>query len=121
METKFKIATTFLVIGIICFLVFYLIDSQVDENGIIQIDKNVRKRVKVFYDSEEIDNLYDIKFYLENIGNQVIKSEEIRFRFPEETRILDFSFDPEPVQEMKVERIETDLKSFEKKITNFFI
>ena len=36
------------------------------ENGIIQIDKNVRKRVKVFYDSEEIDNLYDIKFYLEN-------------------------------------------------------
>ena len=36
METKFKIATTFLVIGIICFLVFYLIDSQVDENGIIQ-------------------------------------------------------------------------------------
>ena len=36
METKFKIATTFLVIGIICFLVFYLIDSKVDENGIIQ-------------------------------------------------------------------------------------
>tara|TARA_B100001027_G_scaffold54528_1_gene36601 strand:+ start:291 stop:488 length:198 start_codon:yes stop_codon:yes gene_type:complete len=36
LETKFKIATTFLVIGIICFLVFYLSDSQVDENGIIQ-------------------------------------------------------------------------------------
>ncbi|MBL6591407.1 MAG: DUF3955 domain-containing protein [Flavobacteriaceae bacterium] len=36
METKFKIATSFLVIGIVCFLAFYLIDSKVDENTILQ-------------------------------------------------------------------------------------
>tara|TARA_B100000282_G_scaffold281733_1_gene243965 strand:+ start:6262 stop:6459 length:198 start_codon:yes stop_codon:yes gene_type:complete len=36
LETKFKIATSFLVIGIVCFLAFYLIDSKVDENVILQ-------------------------------------------------------------------------------------
>tara|TARA_Y200000002_G_C22445469_1_gene564041 strand:- start:430 stop:627 length:198 start_codon:yes stop_codon:yes gene_type:complete len=36
LETKFKIATGFLVIGVICFFLFYLIGSQVDENRIIQ-------------------------------------------------------------------------------------
>jgi len=36
LETKFKIATSFLVIGIVCFLAFYLIDSKVDENAILQ-------------------------------------------------------------------------------------
>jgi len=36
LETKFKIATSFLVIGIVCFLAFYLIDSKVDENTILQ-------------------------------------------------------------------------------------
>jgi hypothetical protein len=36
LETKFKIATSFLVIGIVCFLVFYLIDSKVDENTILK-------------------------------------------------------------------------------------
>jgi len=36
LETKFKIATSFLVIGIVCFLAFYLIDSKIDENTILQ-------------------------------------------------------------------------------------
>jgi hypothetical protein len=36
LETKFKIATSFLVIGIVCFLAFYLIDSKVDENTILK-------------------------------------------------------------------------------------
>tara|TARA_A200000113_G_scaffold126700_1_gene114017 strand:- start:632 stop:829 length:198 start_codon:yes stop_codon:yes gene_type:complete len=36
LETKFKIATSFLVIGIVCFLAYYLIDSKVDENTILQ-------------------------------------------------------------------------------------
>ncbi|MFL2612606.1 MAG: DUF3955 domain-containing protein [Flavobacteriaceae bacterium] len=33
METKFKIATSFLVIGVLCFLLFYIIGSEVDESG----------------------------------------------------------------------------------------
>ncbi len=33
MATKYKIATTLLVFGIICFVSYYLIGSEVDENG----------------------------------------------------------------------------------------
>ncbi len=33
MATKYKIATSLLVFGIICFVSFYLIGSEVDENG----------------------------------------------------------------------------------------
>ena len=33
MATKYKIATTLLVIGIMCFISFELIGSEVDENG----------------------------------------------------------------------------------------
>ena len=85
------------------------------ENGLVKIEKNIRRSVKVFYNSEEIENLYNVTFDLENTGNTVIKSQEIRFEFPEETRILDFSFEPEPEQEMKVEKIEAGLRVFEKK------
>ena len=35
MATKYKIATTLLVIGILCFVSFELIGSEVDENGFI--------------------------------------------------------------------------------------
>ena len=33
MATKYKIATSLLIFGIICFVSFYLIGSDVDENG----------------------------------------------------------------------------------------
>ncbi|OCQ92225.1 hypothetical protein BCD67_04560 [Oscillatoriales cyanobacterium USR001] len=85
--------------------------------GLVKIDNDIKKNVKVFYNKEEIQNLYNVDFYVENTGNTVIKSEEIRFEFPEEARILDFSFVPEPEPEMKVEKIEggQGLRPFEKK------
>jgi len=89
--------------------------SLLIENGLVEIDKDIRKKVKVFYSSEEIENLYSIKFDLENTGNAVIKSQEIRFEFPSKARILDFFFEPEPEQEMKVEKIESGLRTFERK------
>ena len=85
------------------------------ENGLVKIEESIRKRIEVFYNSEEIENLYNVNFYLENTGNTVIKSQEIRFEFPENARILDFSFEPQPEQEMKVEKIESGLRIFEKK------
>jgi len=36
MATKYKIATSLLVFGIICFGLFYLIGSEVDENGYLK-------------------------------------------------------------------------------------
>jgi hypothetical protein len=85
------------------------------DNGIVKIEKDIREKVKVLYESEEIENLYSIKVDLQNTGNTVIKSQEIRFEFPKETRILDFSFEPEPEQEMKVEKIRAGLRDFEEK------
>jgi len=35
MAAKYKIAITFLVLGILCFLSFLLIGSETDENGIL--------------------------------------------------------------------------------------
>ena len=35
MATKYKITITFLVLGILCFLSFGLIGSEVDENGFL--------------------------------------------------------------------------------------
>tara|TARA_B100000989_G_scaffold93745_1_gene68107 strand:+ start:441 stop:638 length:198 start_codon:yes stop_codon:yes gene_type:complete len=35
MEVKYKIATSLLIAGIICFVLFYLIGGEVDENGYI--------------------------------------------------------------------------------------
>tara|TARA_B100001287_G_scaffold100832_1_gene84781 strand:- start:289 stop:486 length:198 start_codon:yes stop_codon:yes gene_type:complete len=36
MATKYKIATSLLIFGIICFVSFYLIGSEVDENGYLK-------------------------------------------------------------------------------------
>ena len=86
-------------------------------NGVVQIEKEVKERVKILYDDALIDNLYNVEFELENTGNTVVKSQEIRFEFPENTRILDFSFDPQPEPEMRVAKIESEsgLKANERK------
>jgi hypothetical protein len=86
-------------------------------NGVVQVDKDVKERVKILYNNELIDNLYNVEFELENTGDTVVKSQEIRFEFPEDTRILDFSFDPTPEPEMGATKIETGagLKLHERK------
>lgn len=78
-------------------------------NGVVQVDKDIKERVKILYNDELIDNLYNVEFELENTGDTVVKSHEVRFEFPEGTRILDFSFDPEPEPEMGVAKIESGL------------
>jgi hypothetical protein len=78
-------------------------------NSVVQVDKEVKERVKILYNNELIDNLYNVEFELENTGDMVIKSQEIRFEFPDGTRILDFSFAPEPEPEMSVSKIDSGL------------
>lgn len=86
------------------------------EKGLVTIEKEVKEKVQVLYDGEVIDNLYHIKCDVENTGTTVIKSQDIRFEFTPDTRILDCSLEPAPQPEMKVEMIkETSLKSCEVK------
>lgn len=87
------------------------------EKGLVQVEDNIKQKVQILYNGESIENLYDIQFEFENIGETVVKSQELRFEFPEETKVLDFSFNPQPQPEMKVEKIESgsDLKLHERK------
>jgi hypothetical protein len=86
------------------------------ETGLVNVEKNVKQRVKVLYEGKEIGNLSNIKIDIQNTGNSIIKAEEIRFEFLRGTQILDFYFEPQPEPEMKVEKI-TDLsiREFERK------
>jgi hypothetical protein len=75
------------------------------EKGLVTVEKNVKDKVKVLYEGQEVDNLYHVKCDIENTGTTVVKSQYIRFEFPKGTDILDFSFDPVPEPEMKIEKI----------------
>ena len=60
--------------------------------------------------------MYHVKCNVENIGATVVKSQDIRFEFSPETRILDSYLDPVPEPEMKVEMIsDLALKTYAKK------
>ncbi|WP_414568991.1 hypothetical protein [Nostoc sp. CCY 9925] len=86
------------------------------ETGLVNVEKNVKQRVKVLYEGQEVVNLSNIKVDIENTGNSVIKLEEIRFEFLQGTQILDFYFEPEPEFEMKVEKItDSSIREFERK------
>ena len=84
--------------------------------GLVNVEKNVKEKVKVLYEDREVFNLSYILINIENTGNAVIKSEELRLEFTEETEILNFYFEPEPEPEMKVTEIsESSLRKCERK------
>ena len=86
------------------------------ESKLVDVKNNIQDRVTILYEGEKITNLYNVQFDIENTGNSVVKSQEIRFEFTEGVRILDFDFDPMPQPEMQVEKItNSDLKPFERK------
>ncbi|MDJ0657952.1 MAG: hypothetical protein QNJ42_00515 [Crocosphaera sp.] len=86
------------------------------ETGLINVEKNIKEKVTVLYENQPIANLCNIRFDIENTGNSVIKSQEIRFEFTPDTRILEFYFDPQPQPEMQVEKLtDSGLRDFERK------
>jgi hypothetical protein len=86
------------------------------ETGLVNVEKNVKERVKVLYEGKEIVNLSNIKVDIENTGNSVVRSEEIRFEFLQGTQVLDFYFEPTPEPEMNVEKMtNSGVREFERK------
>ena len=84
--------------------------------GLVNVEKNVKEKVKVLYEDREVLNLSYLVINIENTGNAVIKSEELRFEFTEETEILNFYFEPKPEPEMKVTEIaDSSLRKYERK------
>ena len=90
--------------------------ATVVEKELVTIAKDVKEKVEVLYEGEKIEDLQVIQCHIKNTGKTVIKSQEIRFEFPSETRILDSSLEPAPQPEMKVEMLlDPTLKPSEKK------
>jgi hypothetical protein len=91
--------------------------SSMIETGLVNIEKEIKKKVEVLYDNRPVANLSNICFLVENTGNSVLKGQEIRFEFfPDSAKILDFYFDPKPLPEMKVEELtDARLKNSERK------
>lgn len=70
------------------------------KKDLVEIEKDIRDKVKVLYNGELINNLYYVSCDIENSGNAVIKNQYIRFEFPTETKIIDPFFDPLPEREI---------------------
>ena len=72
--------------------------------------------LEVLYKEHQIENLYYALCYIENTGNTVIKDQYIRFEFPSEAVIIDYSPEPKPEPELGVsEAAIAELKPNEKR------
>jgi hypothetical protein len=73
------------------------------ERGLVAVSPSIREHVKVLYEDRLIDNLCVVRFRAANTGNRVIKNQYIRFKFSEQTTILDEGPDPLPSRELGIE------------------
>ncbi|MEU7172952.1 MULTISPECIES: hypothetical protein [Micromonospora] len=63
-------------------------------------------KITVSYGNVEVENLTHVILSFENTGNSVIKNQYVRFRFPEEAKILEIALDPEPEPELGVTEVD---------------
>jgi hypothetical protein len=86
------------------------------ENGLVKIEQNIEKKVKILYNDKEIERLFHVICDIKNSGKKVIKNEFIRFEFPQGTEIIDFYYDPKPEREFDVsEVVDSELQSYERR------
>jgi hypothetical protein len=88
-------------------------DASTDR-GLVAVSSTVRDNVKITYKGKDAGDLVAVRCRVTNTGNTVIKNEELRFAFPEETQIIEGGFSPQPERELRASRIESqDLKATE--------
>ena len=81
-------------------------DVRVDDR-LLQVQAgDSAKRVSVFYGGVKVQNLKQVLVSFENTGNSVIKNQYLRFRFPDESKVLEVALDPEPEPELGVAEVE---------------
>jgi len=74
------------------------------ERGLVAVSPSVKERVEVLYRNRPTNNLLAVRFKASNTGNQVVKSQYIRFEFSRLTTILDEDLDPPPPRELGAEQ-----------------
>ncbi|MER7759625.1 hypothetical protein [Streptomyces sp. NPDC097619] len=81
-------------------------DSET-RSGIVSADDSVRGRLGFSYDGVPVDHLTSVQFTVENTGNQVVKDQQIRFRFKSGTRVLEADATSRTEREWGVRREQT--------------
>jgi hypothetical protein len=78
------------------------------ERGLVAVGSRIRNNVSVSYKGEQIGDLVAVKCRIANTGNQVVKDEQIRFAFAEQTKILEAAFASSPEPELKCSLVDPD-------------
>ncbi len=71
--------------------------------GLVEVEEDVKEKVKVLYEGNEIKDLYHVACNVQNTGNTVVTNQYLRFEFSVGTSIVDKYYDPEPERELAVE------------------
>jgi hypothetical protein len=85
------------------------------DRSLLAVSSEIRDNVQISYKHENINDLVAIKCRVTNTGNVVVKNEQLRFAFPDGTRILEADFAPQPERELRASRVDLpDLKDTER-------
>lgn len=113
LELNFFIAVIGTIVGSVGTLVVNYISSRKEprkrvswdataESGLKNIDPDIRRKLRIDYNGFAVEDLFSVRYRLQNTGNRVIKNERVRFAFPPEVKIVEAYLAPEPEPELKV-------------------
>ncbi|WP_143194871.1 hypothetical protein [Streptomyces sp. CB00316] len=72
--------------------------------AVISTDEAIRPLLQLSYNGVTVDDLSSVEFRVENTGNRVVQQQQLRFRFPEGTQVLEAAVSSRPEQELGVAR-----------------
>jgi hypothetical protein len=75
-------------------------DAEIERPARLKKDEN--NRIGISYSGTPVQDLFQVKIRVENTGNTVVKNEYVRFKMPDEAKILEISPYPTPEQELGV-------------------
>jgi hypothetical protein len=85
------------------------------DRSLLAVSSEIRDNVNISYKGENISDLVAVKCRVTNTGNTVVKNEQLRFAFPDGTRILEADFAPQPQREFRASRVDlADLRDTER-------
>ncbi|OKI09446.1 hypothetical protein A6A06_01715 [Streptomyces sp. CB02923] len=79
-------------------------DSSTDPGFAAIDDPEIRDKLSITYGHVAVKNIFSIRYRISNTGNRVVKGQQIRFSFPEDTQVLEAYLSPTPEPELRVER-----------------
>ncbi|MFD6939701.1 hypothetical protein ACFWAP_26580 [Streptomyces goshikiensis] len=72
--------------------------------AVVSTDETIRPLLQLSYNGITVEDLSSVEFRVENTGNRVVQEQQLRFRFPDGTQVLDAAVSSRPEQEMGVAR-----------------